>query len=167
MNAEPPRAFVADLTRFSEPFDFMRFFEGRTRAVGVFEDRFGRLRMRFRVEMEGRWSGGAFELDEIFTYETGKTERRHWSVRPGDAGTFRATCRDAASDALGRTLPGLIEMRYRFPLPVFGRSVVFDFLDRLYDMGDGRAINRVRVSKWGIRVGELSLCFRRLDAETA
>ncbi len=165
MNAEPPRAFVPDPMRSSQPFDFMRFFEGRARAVGVFEDRFGRLRMRFHVEMAGSWQGEIFELDEVFTYETGERERRRWTLYPGDGGTFRATCRDAASDAQGRALPGMVEMTYKYRLPVSGRSICFDFLDRLYDMGDGKAINRVRVSKWGIRVGEMTLCFQRADAK--
>jgi hypothetical protein len=36
-----------------------------------------------------------------------------------------------------------------------------DFDDRIYRMGEGRAVNRATMSKWGIKLGELSLFFVR------
>lgn len=161
MNAESPGAVAGKRPHWAAPFDFARFFEGRKRAIGIFEDRFGRLRARFSVDMTGTWRGSTLELDELFVYDTGEVEKRCWIVHPVDVGSFRAVCQDALSDAHGRNLPGLAEMTYKFPLPVLGRPIGFDFLDRLYDMGEGRALNRVRISKWGIAIGELTLCFNR------
>ena len=161
MTATLPVARATGQRAADEAFDFLRYFEGRTRGHGLFEDRFGRVRAKFNVEMVGTWKGTAFVLDEHFVYDSGDQETRCWIVHHGEGRTFRATCEGAASDAIGRNLPGMVEMRYRFQLPVRGRRITFDFLDRLFDLGEGRALNRVRVSKWGLRVGELTLMFQK------
>ena len=55
-------------------FNLTNFLEGRTRAWGIFEDRFGRVRQRFIVEMNGYWSGSIFLLHEKFIYGDGLEE---------------------------------------------------------------------------------------------
>ena len=40
------------------------YFAGKTRAWGIFEDRFGTLRRQFTVDIDGRWDGRTLVLDE-------------------------------------------------------------------------------------------------------
>ena len=75
----------------SRRFELTSFLDGKTRAWGVFEDRFGRLRRRFDVEMNGAWRGTNFVLDERFVYDDGRSEMRQWVVKPMPGGHFRAT----------------------------------------------------------------------------
>ncbi len=42
------------------------YFLGKTRAWGIFEDRFGRLRRQFTVSIHGRIMDGELVLDEHF-----------------------------------------------------------------------------------------------------
>jgi hypothetical protein len=35
-------------------FDILAYFEGRTLADGIFEDRFGKVKRRFTVDMTGK-----------------------------------------------------------------------------------------------------------------
>lgn len=142
-------------------FEITRFLEGRTTAWGIFEDRFGTLRRRFTVDMNGRWEGKVFQLDESFVYDTGEREERTWIVTPQDGGRFNATCADCVGSALGSCDDQSIRMRYRFRLRIAGRALVVAFDDRIYRVGPDIAVNRATMSKWGIKLGELSLFFRR------
>jgi len=142
-------------------FELTKFLEGRTYAWGIFEDRFGRLRRKFSVEMNGRWQDGVFFLDEKFLYDTGEEETRTWQVTAPSSDSFTATCPDCVGTAVGHCDADSIRMSYRFRLTIQNRAFVVDFDDRIYRMGDGIAVNRARMSKWGIRLGELSLFFRK------
>jgi hypothetical protein len=148
-------------------FELTEFLAGRTRAWGVFEDRFGRLRRRFDVDMHGRWEGETFVLDEQFTYDTGETEARTWRVKVASDGRFTATCPDCIGEARGTCTDDVIRMRYRFRLKLGAREIAVDFDDRLYRMGPTLAVNRARMSKWGVELGALSLFFTRETANEA
>lgn len=151
-----------DMTPSPTPrFEITSFLEGRTTAMGVFEDRFGTLRRRFWVEIMGRWQDGVFLLEETFTYDTGDSEARTWRVVPQPEGRFTATCLDCVGEAQGECTGDSILMRYRFRLKLSGRELVVSFHDRIYRMGDDIAVNRATMSKWGVRLGELCLFFRR------
>ena len=146
------------------PFELTSFLEGRTLAWGIFEDRFGRLRRRFHARMDGRWENGVFVLDEQFDYDTGESEERTWRVIPGLGNTFSATCADCVGEAKGTSGNGSSHMHYRFKLKLADRTLIVDLDDRIYRIGAGVAVNRARMSKWGIRVGELSIFFNKPDA---
>lgn len=150
----------------SARFELTTFLEGRTRAWGVFEDRFGRMRRRFSVEMHGHWEDGAFLLDESFIYDTGAREERTWRVVPSGEGRFTATCPDCVGSAVGVCDEQSIRMRYRFRLKLETRILTVDFDDRIYRMGDAIAVNRATMSKWGVKLGELSLFFERIVDES-
>ncbi len=157
-----------DMTASTDPeasklFELTSFLEGTTRAWGVFEDRFGRLRSRFTVDLHGRWDGQVFVLDERFVYDSGETETRTWRVTPLGAGGFRGTCADCIGSARGQSDADSVRMSYRFRLKLKQREIIVDFDDRLYRMGDRNAVNRATMSKWGIKLGELSLFFEHAD----
>lgn len=142
-------------------FDLTSFFDGRTTAWGVFEDRFGRLCRRFTIEMNGSWKNGVFHLDETFQYDTGESEQRTWLVSRAADGRFTASCPDCVGSAHGQADSNSTRMNYRFKLKVNARSFIVRFDDRIYRMDAGTAVNRATMSKWGIKLGELSLFFRR------
>ena len=82
-----------DSDRAGAPFELTTFLDGRTKAWGMFEDRFGRLRRRFEVDMHGRWQEGVFLLDERFVYDDGRVEQRTWLVKPLSDGPVRGHLR--------------------------------------------------------------------------
>lgn len=148
-------------------FELTRFLDGRSFAWGVFEDRFGRVRRRFTVELMGKWQGDAFHLAEHFTYEDGSRETRVWRVVPTGGGHFTATCADCVGMARGSCDGDTIRMSYRFRLKLDTREINVDFDDRIYRIGDRIAVNRATMSKWGVKLGEASLFFQRDDAQAA
>ena len=144
-------------------FELTSFLAGKTRAWGIFEDRFGRLRQRFDIEMVGTWQDTKFRLNEQFRYEDGRVEFRTWWVTPGTAGAFRAECDDCVGGARGACTNDMVHMSYAFRLKLPSRSLVVDFDDRLYRISETTAVNRVTMRKWGVKLGELSLFFTRED----
>jgi hypothetical protein len=143
-------------------FELTTFLSGRTRAWGVFQDRFGRVRRRIAVEMYGRWHDGRFVLDERFVYDDSIVETRTWDVYPLGAGRFRATCADCVGEATGMSTTDGIHMSYRFRLKLESRELVVAFDDRLYRVDDDVAVNRATMRKWGVKLGELFLVFQRV-----
>jgi hypothetical protein len=143
------------------PLDLTRFLEGRTTAHGIFEDRFGRVRRSFTVEIDGAWNGSDFVLNEAFRYDDGMRETRAWRLTPVRDGRFTATCTDCIGTAQGESMPGATRLRYKFRLALGKRALVVDFDDRVIQMGDHLAINRATVRKWGMKLGEVFIVFQR------
>lgn len=138
-------------------------FAGRARGWGIFEDRFGRLKRSFRIDIAGRYSGSELVIDEAFVYGDGARENRTWHVVSLGGGRFRGTCPDCVGEAIGEVdAAGVIRMRYAFRLAMKARSLVVDFDDRIYRIDGGRAINRATVTKWGVTLGTVSLFLERL-----
>lgn len=144
------------------PFDLLAFFEGRTEADGVFEDRSGRARRRFTVRLTGLTSGDGLLLEENFIFDDGERQCRTWNLRRGAGQAFTGTCSDAVSAAHGRFEPGKALLTSELRLAMGSRGIALRFDDVFYETGSGTVLNRSRVSKWGIRVGEVLIVFRKV-----
>ncbi|MDX2306847.1 MAG: DUF3833 family protein [Hyphomicrobium sp.] len=157
-------------TQATEPlsdteFDFLAFLDGRVRAWGIFEDRFGTLKRRFSVDLEGQWEGDALSVVEVLRYEDGEIEHRNWRLERSGRGTFRGTSPDVVGMARGFAAERRARMNYKLKLKVGeGRHIVVDLDDRFYAIAGGRVLNRARVSKWGIHIGDVAIVFERSAA---
>ena len=89
-------------------FTLAGFLLGPSRACGMIEDRFRRVRRRFTVELHGAWIGELFLLDERFDYDDGRRETRQWTVRNAGKQQFTATAPDCVGVAHGRVSGGTI-----------------------------------------------------------
>jgi hypothetical protein len=159
---------IEDFAGREPRLDVYEYFEGRSRAWGIFQDRFGRLRREFTVDIVGRREGDdGFVLEEDFLYSDGETQRRVWHLRRVAPGRYEGTAEDVVGVAQGRTEGNALNLRYVLALKI-GESVWnVDFDDWMFLQRDGVMINRARVSKWGIDIGEVTLTFRRLAAAEA
>ena len=143
-------------------FDLLAYFEGRTLASGVFEGRAGHLKRRFTVEMMGRPEGNSLVLEEHFLFDDGERQERTWTLTRGDGQSFTGTCADAVSEAQGGFEQGRAFLNSALRLKVGGRLVAMRFDDVFYDTGDGTVLNRSTVSKWGVRLGQVLILFRKV-----
>ena len=64
----------ADALGVYEGVDLFEYFSGQSRAWGLFEDRFGKVRRQFSVDIEGRVSGDTLTLEEDFVYDDGELD---------------------------------------------------------------------------------------------
>lgn len=139
------------------------FFQGKTRASGIFQDRFGNLRRSFVVDIEGTWDGRVLELVEDFVYDDGETERRVWRLTKIDEHTYQGTTEDAIGTATGRSFGNAFHFVYDFNLKVGDGRWRVHFDDWMWLQPDGTMINRANISKWGFSLGDVTLSFRRVD----
>ena len=140
------------------------YFDGPTRAHGVVEDRFGRVRRRFVVDIAGHAEGEVFILEEDFEFDNGEITHRTWRVRQTGADTYEGTAGDVVGSARGTARGDTLAWAYRLRLPIGGREVVVGFDDRMYLGADGVMLNVARMHKWGVTLGRVIIAFTRPGA---
>ena len=147
----------------SAPFDLLSWLEGRTHARGVFEDRRGRVRRRFTIEMDGRAEGNTLRLHERFLFDDGERQERTWVLTRGPGGTFSGRAEDSVSAARGRFEEGVAYLESQLRLKIGSRRIAMNFDDAFYESGPGLVLNRSTISKWGIRLGQILIQIRKDD----
>lgn len=135
------------------------YFNGELEAWGMFQNRSGEVVKRFHVAMTGTWQGDVGTLDERFTYSDGSTERRVWTLRRQADGSWRGTAGDVVGEAIGEVSGNALHWRYQLLLKVDGEQYVVDFDDWMFLMDPRVMLNRARMSKWGIDLGQVTLSF--------
>ena len=138
-----------------------RFFNGKVIAHGIFQNRSGQVVRRFTVDMDGRWEGNQGVLDERFTYSDGKTERRVWRLTKTEDGRYTGTADDVVGVASGRTTGNAFQWAYTLKLPVDGTTYEVQFDDWMYLVDEQVMLNRATMSKFGVRLGEVTLSFHK------
>jgi hypothetical protein len=152
----------ADYAAEKPVLDLTRYFDGELVAHGIFTDRGGKVARRFVVQMTGRWNGRQGELDERFTYSDGKTERRVWRLTDLGKGRWEGRADDVVGVAQGVAAGNALNWRYTLALPVDGRVWEVQFDDWMYLVDDKVMLNKAVMSKFGIRLGEVTLSFTKL-----
>ncbi|MCH1428833.1 MAG: DUF3833 domain-containing protein, partial [Alphaproteobacteria bacterium] len=79
---------LTDFDKTQPEFSLIDFFEGDSLAYGIFEDRFGTLQRRFKVNISGQKtqeeragkSISKIILTEDFLYEDGEQQQRIWTI---------------------------------------------------------------------------------------
>lgn len=154
-------------TTSEETFDLFGFMTGELKGWGVFEDRFGRIKERFEVSAVGRWEQDAFVLEEAFVYASGRSENRTWTLHRASSGSYVGSCADCKGEATGAFAVGFATLDYTFILKTDSRTIELKFADRFYPVGSEAVINRTKVTKWGVKVGEVSAVFYKDAARAA
>jgi hypothetical protein len=141
--------------------DLKRYFDGELVAHGIFTDRSGKVARRFVVQMTGRWQGNQGELDERFTYSDGKSERRVWRLTDEGGGRWSGRADDVLGVAEGMAAGNALNWRYTMKLPVDGKVYEVQFDDWMYLVDERVMLNKAVMSKFGIRLGEVTLSFTK------
>jgi len=141
--------------------DLFRYFAGNVDAWGQFTDRSGKVVKRFTVDIRGTVAGETLTLEEDFRYSDGTTSRRVWNISRVADGRYAGTAEDVIGIANGITAGNALRWNYVLALPVDGRTWHVDFDDWMYLQDDNVMLNTSVMSKFGIRLGEVNLSFRK------
>ncbi len=141
--------------------DVQKYFNGTVDAWGVFQDRSGKVVKRFTVVMECEWKGDVGTLDEAFIFSDGTKQRRIWTLRKVGPDRFIGTADDVIGEAMGTVAGNALRWQYILALPVDGTVYHVDFDDWMFLMDDKVMLNRATMSKYGFRLGEVTLSFSR------
>lgn len=137
------------------------YFNGTLDAWGMFQDRSGKVVKRFHVVIEASWTGETGTLDERFTYDDGSTQRRVWTLTAHGDGRYSGTAGDVVGTAEGQARGSAFRWKYVMALPVDGKVYNVHFDDWMYLVNDQVMLNRSEMSKFGFRLGEVTLSFTR------
>ncbi len=143
------------------------YFAGKTRAWGIFEDRFGTLRRQFTVDIVGRWDGRTLVLDERFVYRDGERDRRVWTIEKVGPNRYQGRADDVIGVATGEAKGNALSWRYNMDLKVGDSTLRVHFDDWMFLQPDNVLINRARVSKWGVELGQVTLFFSKSTLKSA
>jgi hypothetical protein len=141
--------------------DLYEYFSGSTQAWGLFEDRFGRVRRQFHVEIEGEVTKGVLVLVENFLYDDGERDQRVWRISRDGSGDYVGRAADVVGDARGSAAGNMLNWRYDMDLRMGARTLRVSFNDWMYLQTEDVLINRAKVRKFGLEVGSVSLFFRK------
>ena len=145
--------------------DLFNFFEGKTIAYGIFEDRFGNLKRQFRVNIDGKINNQTLTLDEDFLYDDGEKAKRIWKIEKNIDNTQKVTYEGKADDIEGKASGSIsgnaLNWSYDIYLNIKGSDIKVYFNDWIYKQSEDLAINRAYVSKFGINIGSVTLVFLR------
>ena len=154
---------ITDYAAEKPVLDLRQYFTGTIDAYGIFTDRSGKVVKRFTVEMTCTWTGAPGAevgvLDEAFTYSDGTKDRRVWTLKRGADGKYTGTASDVLGVATGEVKGNAFRWGYTLKLPVDGKVIEVQFDDWMYLMTDKVMLNKAEMSKYGFKLGEVTLSF--------
>jgi hypothetical protein len=152
---------IEDYAQDKPTLDLRSYFNGKVDAWGIFTDRQGKVVKRFTVDMTCTWQGEEGVLDERFAYSDGTSEQRIWRLTHLGAGRYQGTAGDVVGTASGQTRGNAFRWGYTLALPVSGTVLHVSMDDWMYLMNERVMLNKARMTKWGIHLGDVTLSFTR------
>lgn len=136
-----------------------QYLNGDLEAFGMFQDRSGKVIKRFQVVMKAKWSGNQGVLEEDFTYSDGSKSRRVWTLSKSAEGKYVGTAGDVVGEAHGEEQGNAFRWAYTLNLPVGEKTYHVQFDDWMFLMNDKVMLNKSKMSKFGVYLGEVTLTF--------
>ncbi len=152
---------VDDYASQKPVLDLRTYFNGMVDAWGIFTDRNGKVVKRFTVEMKCQWHNDQGILDEDFVYSDGTKEKRIWKLTDKGNGAYVGIAGDVVGTAEGQTKGNAFNWRYTLALPVDGTVLNVQMDDWMYLMNDRVMLNKARMTKLGIHLGDVTLSFTK------
>lgn len=143
------------------PLDLRQFLDGELTAYGMLQDRRGRMTRRFVATLQADWNGETGTLAEEFRFDDGEVQHRTWTLTHLGDGRYVGTAGDVVGQAAGSTAGSVFQWRYRLQVPWRNDSIEVTLDDWLYQIDERHLINRTRLTKFGFRVGELTLVIEK------
>ncbi|MEW8395913.1 MAG: DUF3833 domain-containing protein [Candidatus Thiodiazotropha sp.] len=157
----------ADLSRYQSERPVLKleeYFNGTLVGWGMFQQRDGTVVKRFKVVVEASWEGDHGVLDEQFTFSDGTRQQRIWRLTKTGEDEYTGTADDVVGRARGRISGNALQWAYSLRLPVGGKVYEVTFDDWMYLQEEGVLLNRSVMKKFGFRLGEVLLFFKRRDS---
>ena len=135
------------------------YFLGNVKAWGIFQNRFGKVKRQFTAKMEGSFDGEFLILKEDFNWNDGEKQNRKWKIKKVEDNKYEGTAPDVVGIAKGVSYGSAFKFEYNLLIPFKDKKIKVRFDDWIFKQDDKVAINRAIVSKFGFKVGELTVLF--------
>ena len=138
-----------------------KYFEGQVKAWGILQDRKGRVTRQFEANMIGKFENNILTLEEDFFWKDGETQRRVWKIKKIDEHNYIGTAPDVVGEAKGVSYGPAFKFEYNLMIPFKGKNIKIRFDDWIFKQDEKVAINRATLTKFGFKVGELTVFFEK------
>ena len=136
-----------------------KYLSGNVKAWGVLQNRSGKVTRQFKADLNGKWDGNTLILDEIFNWNDGEKQTRKWTIKKIDEHNYEGTASDVVGKAIGYSYGPAFKFEYVLLVPVKGKNIKITFDDWIFMQDERVAINRATMTKFGIKVAELTVMF--------
>ena len=156
-----------DINNYSDNqprFDIYSYFSGDTRGWGIVQDRSGEMTRQFVVDIVGEINeNGELVLTEDFSWSDGEQTRRVWTIARTGPNTYSGMADDVIGVAHGSTAGNALNWTYDLSLRVNTSTWKIRFDDWMFLQEDDILINKAEMTKFGVRVGEVTIAFKKAD----
>jgi len=135
------------------------FMSGNVKAWGILQNRSGKVTRQFSADLNGKWDGKQLILDEKFNWSDGEVQTRQWKINKIDNHNYEGTAEDVVGIAKGYSYGPAFKFEYVLLVPVKGKEIKITFDDWIFMQDERVAINRATMTKFGIKVAELTVMF--------
>ena len=135
------------------------YLSGNVKAWGILQNRSGKVTRQFSADLDGKWDGKQLILDEKFVWNDGEIQNRQWTINKIDEHNYEGTAGDVVGTAKGFSYGPAFKFEYVLLVPVKGREMKITFDDWIFKQDERVAINRATMTKFGIKVAELTVMF--------
>ena len=135
------------------------YLSGNVKAWGILQNRSGKITRQFSADLNGKWDGNKLILDEKFYWNDGENQTRQWQITKIDEHNYEGTAEDVVGKAIGYSYGPAFKFEYVLLVPVKGREIKITFDDWIFMQDERVAINRAKMTKFGIKVAELTVMF--------
>ena len=135
------------------------YMSGNVKAWGILQNRSGKVTRQFSADLNGKWDGKQLILDEKFIWNDGEIQTRQWIINKIDEHYYEGTAGDVVGKAKGYSYGPAFKFEYVLLVPLKGKEIKITFDDWIFKQDDRVAINRATMTKFGIKVAELTVMF--------
>ena len=135
------------------------YLSGNVKAWGILQNRSGKVTRQFSADLYGKWDGKQLILDEKFNWSDGEVQTRQWTINKIDEHNYEGTAGDVVGKAKGYSYGPAFKFEYVLLVPVKEKEIKITFDDWIFKQDDRVAINRATMTKFGIKVAELTVMF--------
>ena len=152
-----------DFQNTSPTIKIEKYFEGQVKAWGLLQDRKGKVTRQFKADMFGRFENNTLTLEEEFFWNDGEKQKRVWNIEKIDEHNYIGTAADVVGKAKGFSYGSAFKFEYDLMVPIKGKNIKISFDDWIFKQDEEIAINRATLKKFGFKVGELTVFFKKIN----
>ena len=137
------------------------YLSGDVNSWGFLHIRSVNVIRQFSAELNGSWDGNQLILNEKFNWSDGEVQKRQWKINKIDEHNYEGVAGDVVGKAKGYSYGPAFKFEYVLLVPVKGREMKITFDDWIFKQSDKIAINRATMTKFRIKVAELTVLFQK------
>jgi len=135
------------------------YFNGKVKAWGLLQNRSGKVTRQFKADMFGKFENDILTLEENFYWTDGEKQKRTWKIEKLDDNNYKGSAPDVVGNAKGFQYGSAFKFEYDLLIPFKSKNIKVSFDDWIFKQDERVAINRAKLTKFGFKVGELTVFF--------